>query len=152
MQSILEYRLLKGEEFTPIYYYDDIEMEQILARRECEFFVKNGVTYKQTSSAIEDQVNLIYVEVFEEAPFEIQPGQGGIQLEFREYNPRKNHPLLKVEQFSFHLNVLHKIGAVYHFIDDVEWERDSAEIDEDRMTYVLYLTPTGYVLEKGERA
>ena len=59
----LEYRLLKPDDtFVSIYHYQSIELEQILARRECEFFVKEGVTYKQTSSAVEDDIHIVYVK------------------------------------------------------------------------------------------
>ena len=69
--ATLEYRLKKGkDEFVPIYHYPDIDLEQILARRECEFFVKEGITYKQLSSAIEDHLFVIYLEVYEEDPLE----------------------------------------------------------------------------------
>lgn len=62
----LEYRLLKPDDtFVSIYHYQSIELEQILARRECEFFVKEGVTYKQTSSAVEDDIHIIYVKEHE---------------------------------------------------------------------------------------
>src|SRR6478752_1207274 len=65
----LEYRLLKPDDtFVSIYHYQSIELEQILARRECEFFVKEGVTYKQTSSAVEDDIHIIYVKEHEHGP------------------------------------------------------------------------------------
>ncbi|MED3825265.1 glutathionylspermidine synthase family protein [Priestia flexa] len=46
MESLLEYRLLKlNETYTSIYHYESIELEQVLARRECEFFVKEVLPY-----------------------------------------------------------------------------------------------------------
>ncbi|MEI5908379.1 hypothetical protein WAK64_15110 [Bacillus spongiae] len=151
MQPILEYRLLKAHEsFESLYYYNSIEFEEILARRECEFFVKDGITYQQTSSAIEANETIIYVKKYEQSEPDRIENEKAISLEYREFNARKDHPIIKKERHSFHLDVLHKIGAVYHYIEAVEWERDSAEIDEDRMTYVLYLTPTGFELKEGE--
>ncbi|WP_338449352.1 hypothetical protein R4Z09_24720 [Niallia oryzisoli] len=143
---VLEYRLRKGNDhYVPIYHYREIELEQILARRECEFFVKDGVTYKQLSSAIEDELFIIYVEIYEEGPPE--PAiltQDGILLEIREWNAIKGHPLIMSEYVTNHLDVLSTIGSVYTYHQWKEWERDSAEIDEDRKAYVLYVTPTGY--------
>ncbi|MGM0752805.1 MAG: hypothetical protein ACQET6_12840 [Bacillota bacterium] len=149
-QPVLEYRLRKGNDtYEAIYHYPDIELEQILARRECEFFVKEGVTYRQLSSAIEGNRFILYVEVYEEEPVKdpLFPPEGLI-LEIRELNSRSNHPILKVEHHDYHLDILSVIGSVYYYIDGVEWERDSAEIDEDRYVYILYVKATGYKLEE----
>ncbi|WP_335871898.1 hypothetical protein [Bacillus sp. 2205SS5-2] len=146
-RPILEYRLMKSHEnFEPLYHYEQIELEQILARRECEFFIKEGITYQQISSAIEDDITIIYVKKYEEDPFENVGTEEGIFLEYRELNNRKDHPLIKKEVHSWHLEILHVIGTVYHYLENMEWERDSAEIDEDRRTYVLYMKPTGFSL------
>ena len=151
--SVLEYRLWEGnEQYTPLYYYEKIDLEQILARRECEFFVKNGVTYKQVSAALEGDICVIYVKIFEEGPIESVhlSSQGDLMLEIRELNALKNHPLVKTLHFERHIDILSVIGATYTFVDECEWLRDSTELDEDRMVYVLYGTSTGYVW-KGEK-
>jgi hypothetical protein len=149
---VLEYRLLKGKEIEALYFYENIEIEQIIARRECEFFVKQGITYKQTSSALEGSLFIIYVEEYEKG--EIlnvdQASSHSLKLEIREYAPAQDHPILKVEYFQNHLDVFCVIGSVYTYLEDVEWERDSAEIDEDRRTYSLYVTKvTGNLSQKG---
>ncbi len=149
---ILEYRLQKSkDEFIPIYHYPNIELQQILARRECEFFIKEGITYKQLSSAIEDDLFVIYVEKYEEDPvLEPAPSQTGIELEIRELNARQDHPLILTRQAMDHLEVLSIVGSIYTYYNGREWERDSAEIDEDRKVYVLYVTPTGYKIPMSE--
>ncbi|MFC7686986.1 hypothetical protein [Ureibacillus sp. GCM10028918] len=146
--AMLEYRLHKGTNlYEPIYYYTTIELSQILARRECEFFIKEGKTYKQLSSSIEGNLFVIYVELFEEAPIEpVEHTERGIKLEIRELNGRQNYPLLSTEYVSNHLDILSIIGSVFTYLEKNEWERDSAEIDEDRGVYVLYVKPTGYLL------
>lgn len=147
-KPVLEYRLQKGKEhYVPIYHYPEIELEQILTRRECEFFVKGGVTYKQLSSAIEGDLFIIYLEIYEESPIEKEiPPQEGIRLEIRELNSIKDHPLITTEHLTNHMDILSMIGSVYTYYHEEEWERDSAEIDEDRQVYILYVTPTGYQL------
>ncbi|WP_071393627.1 hypothetical protein [Bacillus tuaregi] len=144
--AVLEYRLRKGnDQFVPIYHYPEIELEQILARRECEFFVKDGITYKQLSSAIEENLFIIYVEIYEEGPVDAAIlTEDGILLEVRELNSLKGYPLLTSEYLTDHLDVLSTLGSVYTYHQQQEWERDSAEIDEDRKAYVLYVTATGY--------
>lgn len=146
--AMLEYRLQKEKDkFEPIYYYTNIDLPQILTRRECEFFIKEGKTYQQLSSAIEDELFVIYVKSYEETPIDIkEPLYEGIKLEFRELNAYKNHPLITFEYMTNHLDILSVIGSIYTYIDGKEWERDSAEIDEDRGVYVLYVKPTGFTL------
>ena len=147
--AMLEYRLQKGtNSYEPIYYYSAIDLPQILARRECEFFIKEGKTYKQLSSSIEGNLFVIYVELFEEAPIEFEKqSEQGIKLEIRELNRLQYYPLLSTQYKSNHLEILSVIGSVYTYLEQNEWERDSAEIDEDRGVYVLYVAPTGYLLE-----
>ncbi|MCA1054908.1 hypothetical protein LCM10_07900 [Rossellomorea aquimaris] len=152
-RPILEYRLLKGMNgFEPIFHYPDIELGQILARRECEFFVKEGITYKQRSSAKEGNLFLIYVDTYEEEPVTdpLFPPPG-LLLEIRELDQRKNHPILKQETYEDHLDILSVIGSVYIYIDGHEYERDSAEIDEDRSVYILYVKATGETLKEEAR-
>lgn len=147
----LEYRLYKGlHSFEPLFHYDSIELDQIITRRECEFFVKDGITYQQTSSAIEGNLHLIYVKKVEESEKEKEVFNlnGKLTLEIREFNLRENHPIIQKHEFDQHLEILSQIGSVYLYIDQMEWERDSAEIDEDRLVYVLYMIKTGYKLEE----
>ncbi|WP_110114733.1 hypothetical protein [Bacillus sp. CGMCC 1.16541] len=150
-QLVLEYRLLKGnDEYVPLYHYEHIELEQILARRECEFYVKEGVTYKQRSSAIEENLHIIYVDEYEHSPKEEEDPEShhSIKVEVRELNTRKDHPALTTKYMRTHLEVLSFIGAVYTYVNRKEWERDSAEMDEDRRVYVLYVTETGFTFDQ----
>ncbi|MET1014080.1 MAG: hypothetical protein ABWX61_06175, partial [Paenisporosarcina sp.] len=114
-----------------------------------ELFVKDGVTYQQTSSAIEGNLHLIYVKKVEESEKEKEVFNlnGKLTLEIREFNLRENHPIIQKLEFDRHIEILSQIGSVYLYIDQKEWERDSAEIDEDRLVYVLYMIKTGYTLE-----
>lgn len=148
--AMLEYRLQRNsDKFEPIFYYSHIDLPQILARRECEFFIKEGKTFKQLSSAIEGKLFVIYVELYEEAPIEMEKDiHTGIKLEYRELNASNNHPLITFEYMKNHLDILSIVGSIYTYIEEEEWERDSAEIDEDRGVYVLYVKSTGYLFEK----
>lgn len=150
MTNSLEYRLNKGtNSFEPLFHYEEIEIDQILARRECEFFVKEGIVYKQTSSAIEGNLHVIYVAKHDQGEMEKEEFNlnGTMKLEMREFRERTDFPLLKTLEFERHIDILANLGSVYHYLDGHEWERDSAEIDEDRRVYVLYLIKTGYKME-----
>ena len=150
MADSLEYRVNNGtDSYEPIYHYEYIELDQILARRECDFFVKEGVVYKQTSSAIEGSWHIIYVEKHESGEQEKEEFNlnGTLKLEMRRFTERGDYTLLKTLEFERHIDILSHIGAGYHYIEGTEWEKDSAEIDEDRRVYVLYLVETGYKME-----
>jgi hypothetical protein len=145
----LEYRLLLDDEhYELLYFYERIDLEQIITRRECEFFVKDGVTYKQLSSAVEHEQFVIYVEKYSEGIKEDEENHHGLILEVRELNEQTHHPLITTLKLDTHLEVMSYIGSSFTYFQGKEWLRDSAEIDEDRKVYVLYVTPTGLILEQ----
>ncbi|WP_214829525.1 hypothetical protein [Exiguobacterium algae] len=146
---VLEYRLYKNElAFEPLYHYTSLGLDEVLARRECEFFVKDGMTYKQRSSALEgDQYFLIYVDRYTEGPAD-KKETDEIKVEIRTLDDRFDNPLLEAYYVDRHLDALAMLGSQYVYVAGKEYERDSAETDEDRGVYVLYVTPTGYELEE----
>jgi hypothetical protein len=145
----LEYRLLLDhEKYKLLYFYENIDLEQIITRRECEFFVKDGVTYKQLSSALEKEVFIIYVEKYCDGIKEDEVDDNRLLLEVREINANENYPLITTLKLYTHLEVMSYIGSSFTYFHGKEWLRDSAEIDEDRKLYVLYVTPTGLILEQ----
>jgi hypothetical protein len=144
----LEYRLLLDDErYELLYFYENIDLEQIITRRECEFFVKEGVTYRQLSSALENDTFAIYVEKYEQGEKEDEVNGHGLLLEVRELNAEKNHPVITTLELHSHLEVMVYIGNSFTYFQGKEWLRDCAEIDEDRKLYVLYVTATGLILE-----
>jgi hypothetical protein len=147
----LEYRLWLGEEnYRLLYFYESIDLPQIITRRECEFFVKEGVTYRQVSSALEHDTFVIYVEEYEQGRKEAEVGSNGLRLEVRELDAENGHPLIATLELPSHLDVMAYIGSSFTYFHGKEWLRDSAEIDEDRKVYVLYVTATGLVMGEGE--
>jgi hypothetical protein len=144
----LEYRLLLDDErYELLYFYENIDLEQIITRRECEFFVKEGVTYRQLSSALENDTFAIYVEKYEQGVKEDEVNGHGLLLEVRELNAEKNHPVITTLELHSHLEVMVYIGNSFTYFQGKEWLRDCAGIDEDRKLYVLYVTATGLILE-----
>ena len=144
----LEYRLWLGEEnYRLLYFYESIDLPQIITRRECEFFVKDGVTYRQVSSALECDTFVIYVEEYERGRKEAEVESNGLRLEVRELDAENGHPVIATLELPSHLDVMAYIGNSFTYFHGKEWLRDSSEIDEDRKAYVLYVTATGFVIE-----
>ncbi|MBB3869369.1 hypothetical protein HNR78_002262 [Parageobacillus toebii NBRC 107807] len=151
MVNRLEYRLWLGEEnYRLLYFYESIDLPQIIARRECEFFVKEGVAYQQVSSALEHDTFVIYVEEYERGPKEAEVDSNDLLLEVRELDAENGHPVIATLELPSSLDVMAYIGNSFTYFQGKEWLRDSSEIDEDRKVYVLYVTATGFVMEEGE--
>jgi hypothetical protein len=144
----LEYRLLDElEEYPVLYYYDFIKPEEIAARFACDFFIKEGIVYEKTSCAIELGVKVIYVKVAEnEAVLPFNPcsrvGMGFIVLELREYGETETYPLIQIVECPNLLDLLLYLQSDFITAGGVEYEKSSAEIDEERHVYVLYLKKT----------
>lgn len=146
--SILEYRLNdETRNFPAIYHYTDISKHEIYCRRRCDYFIKEGVIYRKTSSLLEEDIFVIYVEKdLEEELFSHAPVYKQITLEIRLYNDEVS-PLLYTYDLKTHENAFDFIGNDLLQIGRNEYEVTAAEIDEDRSTYVLYVKETGYKFE-----
>lgn len=146
----LEYRLLdETRGFPLLYYYDFIDKDEVALRFACDYLVKEGVVYEKTSCAIEPRTYVIYVRTAEdEQAFaggtELPGYRGGIRIELREYKPATAHyPIVHEFRFDEDDDALLLLQSDYVEWDGAEWEKTSAEVDEDRKVYVYYAVRTG---------
>ncbi|TVY08762.1 hypothetical protein [Paenibacillus cremeus] len=148
--SRLEYRLYaEGSETYPLlYYYDRIGKDEVLLRFACDYFIKDGRVYEKTSCAVEASCYVIYVQEAEDE--RVMPLWGtpkgfsrrAITMELREYQEgTADYPLIRTFSFPDPQEALLHLQANYLMVGDTEWCRTSAEIDEDRETYVFYAVP-----------
>ncbi|MCV9884340.1 hypothetical protein [Metabacillus halosaccharovorans] len=140
----LEYRLNDERNHYPaIYHYSFSDPYEIFCRRLCDFFIKEKKVYKRTSSSLEDEYYVIYVEEeTDEYVFEQAESYTHVSLEVRKYNEYSVSPLIFTYNLYSHEEALSLIGNDYLWIEEEEYEKISAEIDEDRSTYVLYMVRT----------
>lgn len=147
----LEYRSF-GEDrsaFPLLYYYDRIDPEEIALRFACDYFIKEGRVYETTSSALEPELNVIYVqEAAGERALSDALAEGrrrdekGIRIELRQYSEdRSRYPVVHVFRPSDRVTALLYLQAHFVTAGGIEWERTSTEIDEDREVYVVYAVP-----------
>lgn len=139
----LEYRLVE-DGFPGLFHYTDISKEEIGVRFSCDYFIKNQVVYEKTSTALEDDLFVIYVERSATEiphPFHLTEGAlGSVLLEIREVNDDlEDYPIIKVLEIPDLLTLLLYLQSNYINLNHREWEKTSAEIDEDRFVYVLYV-------------
>ncbi|EMT53277.1 MULTISPECIES: hypothetical protein [Brevibacillus] len=145
----LEYRLLDEEKDYPVlYYYDGIDKDEISLRFACDYLVKGHVVFEKTSCATEPGCYVIYVRYSaeEQAVDYVDTAAarwGSIQIELREYKEGTNvYPLIHTYSFKDDDDVLLLLQSDYITLNGREWEKTSAEVDEDRRVYVYYARPS----------
>ncbi|MGM7723249.1 hypothetical protein [Metabacillus sp. Hm71] len=138
----LEYRLNDEQKNYPaLYHYEFSEPTEIFCRRLCDYFIKDQKVYHKTSASLEKEYYVIYVELDEEeAIIEHAKSYTHVTLEVRDYKEYSVSPLIHTYDLYSHEEALSLIGNDFLWIDEQEYRKISAEIDEDRSTYVLYTT------------
>lgn len=143
----LEYRWAKPEQNDPVLYaYDGISPEEISTRFVCDYFVKDHHVYEQLRCATgSGGVTAIFVrEAEDEEAYNpevvTQPDWKGIRLEVREFREKAAYyPVLQTLHLSRQSEVRLYLQANQVFLKGQVWVKTSAEIDEDRRVYVLYV-------------
>lgn len=142
----LEYRLLSEVEGYPIlYYYENIDYSEIAARLACDYFVKDAVTYEKTSGAREITTYIIYVKKAEVQDNSLpQPPNTSniLRLELRQFLENSSYyPEVAVFEPKNNLDALLYLQSDFLYWLGQEWQKTSAELDEDRKVYIVYATP-----------
>lgn len=144
IQSMVYY-IQSGTSFIPFYEYSTstINQDEIYARQLCEFFIKDGREYELYSNEMSgDEEVLIIQEKGAATKFtneKVYPH--GIHLEIRQYRTIGEMTLLHTFELQTHWD------AIRYLLKDVievpgygNMVRDSAELDEDRKCYCIYVT------------
>jgi hypothetical protein len=142
----LEYRLLDATEQYPVLYcYQDIDETEIAARFVCDYFVKDTVLYERQSCATELLTWAIYVKKVEETFWHnsnIQAKRKNIRIEVRHFSEEaEEYPLLFTYEVKSSKEALLYLQSDFFMWSGAEWQRTSAELDEDRLVYVIYAQP-----------
>ncbi|MCP8970807.1 RNA helicase [Ectobacillus ponti] len=147
----LTYYVLRADaSYQPIYTYPagSIDPDEIYARQLCDYLVIQDRQYQLVSNEMEKQEEVLVVEDLGPAvrtdaePFY----KDGVHIEFREYQAPSQTPLLYALVCNPYKRP-HWEAVRYLLKDYVDIpavglrKRDSAEIDEDRRCYVIYVEP-----------
>lgn len=145
----LEYRLLDEAKGYPVlFYYDPIDKDEVSLRFACDYLVKGHVVYEKTSCAIEPGTYVIYVKPSKEEQavdymHTAAARWNSIQVELREYRENTSlYPLIHTFSFKDDDDALLHLQSDYLLYNGREWQKTSAEVDEDRCLYVYYAQPT----------
>lgn len=144
----LEYRLLDAiEQYPVLYCYQDIDETEIAARFVCDYFVKDTVLYERQSCATELLTWVIYVKKVEEEVLcyasNSQAARKNIRIEVRHFSEEaEEYPLLFTYEVKSNKEALLYLQSDFFRWSGAEWEKTSAELDEDRLVYVIYAKPS----------
>lgn len=145
----LEYRLLdEANGFPLLFYYDHIDKDEVSLRFACDYLVKGHIVYEKTSCAIEPNCYVIYVKrsTEEQAVDYVHHAAkrwGSIQIELRHFKEgTADYPLVHTYYFKDDDDALLHLQSDYLLLNGMEWEKTSAEVDEDRHVYIYYAQPT----------
>ena len=144
----LEYRLFdEANEFPTLYYYENIPKNEVMMRFACDYFVKEMTVYEKTSCAIEADAHVIYVREADDEHAGLNEStlstRQGIVMEVRHFNEEARHyPAVHAYDFADVRDAILHLYSNFLYLDGAEWEKTSAEIDEDRKVYVIYAQPT----------
>ncbi|MFX3625607.1 MAG: RNA helicase [Ectobacillus sp.] len=151
----LTYYILREEDtYEPFYTYKEgtIDPNEVFARQLCDYFVVNKKQYRLLSNEMEGNKEMLIVEELGTAVTlndEHYYENSGVRIEFREYESPSSMPLLYTMEFNqfgrAHWEAMRYLLKDYITIPNVGLrKRDSAEIDEDRRCYVIYVTADTY--------
>ncbi|PWK08445.1 hypothetical protein C7459_11598 [Tumebacillus permanentifrigoris] len=143
----MEYRLFdEGKQFPVQYFYDRIGKPEIAMRMTCDYFVKAGQIFEKTSVAIDGGTYVIYVQpaVEEHVVDPKQKADGKtIRIELRQFQEdAAYYPVIHKYEFRDEMEALLHMQSNFLYLYGKEWEKTSAEIDEDRNVYVWYAKAT----------
>lgn len=142
----LTYYIEKQENYEPFLTYkipENMHNDEKYARQLCEFFVSGGMEYELQSNEMKGSEEILVVkELGQVRRFAEEPSYKGrgIFLEFRTYNKTGDMPILHVQALNSHWDVMrYLLKDVVDIPGKGQYLRDSAEIDEDRAVYVVYV-------------
>jgi hypothetical protein len=145
MIQSLVYYIKSGTSFEPFYEYlaANINQDEIYARQLCEYFTKDGKEYELYSNEMsEGEEVLVLQEKGSAVKFSNEKVYNeGIHLEVRQYRNIGEMTLLHTFHLESHWEVIrYLLKDIIDIPGHGQMARDSAEIDEDRKCYVIYVT------------
>jgi hypothetical protein len=136
-EMVLEYRLDDGRNYPALWYYNHLNMIELVARMTCEYFIKDNKTYTVTGTRKEPGVTVIYLkEDFTSNEFEKHYSHIGFEL--KEVLAAGRYHTIESRELFTHDEALELFHCDVIIVNDREFHLDSRELDEDRKCYVYY--------------
>ncbi|MFC4077439.1 hypothetical protein [Salinithrix halophila] len=145
----LEYRLHDSSRSFPLLFiYDDIDSEEISNRLVCDWFVKEDRVFEKVATAVSPTECILFVKEAEEEEVIsrerlTRPVWEGLRLEVREYvEGAVYYRVVEILHFDCSADLRLYLQCDCFYLQEREWKKLSAEIDENRRVFVLYAQPT----------
>lgn len=142
--DLLEYRLDDSEmNYPTIYHLKGITSAEINARKLCRFFVHNDTAFEMSYTALEEDCHVIYVKKHKHE----EGYDGGINyegllgIEVRKATEIGRREVIHYFDCPTHSDILGFATSDIIYIDSIEYQHTCFELDQDRMTYVMYVRP-----------
>lgn len=148
--ATLEYRLDEPKQDYPVLFtYEDIDEEEISTRFICNYFVTEDWVYERTVTAFGDRGPIIFVRLADDeqvwdAEGIPHPTWKGIRLEIRQFSEDASYyPVLETLHCQTQAQLRLYLQGEILYRSGREWRKTSAEVDENRKVFVLYVqSPT----------
>jgi hypothetical protein len=133
------------QQYEEVFHYpsETISQDEIYARQLCEYFVKEGKQFKLMSNEMEGETEILLIKEDGAADtFRDEATYSGseIHIEFRKYQRLGDMSLLSSLKVDTHWDVIRFLLKDLVEIPGAGMRvRDSAEMDEDRKVYVIYV-------------
>jgi hypothetical protein len=142
----LTYYIETADGYEPFLTYkipENMHNDEKYARQLCEFFISGQKEYELQSNEMSGKEEILVVK--ERGPVkrfadETSYKGRGIFIEFRQYHDEGDMPVIHLQAFNSHWDVIrYLLKDVIEIPGKGQFLRDSAEIDEDRAVYVIYV-------------
>ncbi|PTM56678.1 hypothetical protein [Desmospora activa] len=144
--ATLEYRLDEPERDHPVLLtYEDIDEDEISTRFICDYLVTEDRVYERTVTASGDRGFIIFVRLADDEqvwdPDGIpHPTWTGIRLEIRQFSEdAAYYPVLETLHCQTQTELRLYLQGEILYRGGKEWRKTSAEVDENRKVFVLYV-------------
>ncbi|MDR6225591.1 hypothetical protein [Desmospora profundinema] len=144
--ATLEYRLDEPDRDHPVLFtYEEIDEEEISTRFVCDYFVTEDRVYEQTATAFGDKGPIIFVrQADDEQVWDAEgiphPMWKGIRLEIRRFSEEAQfYPVIEIIQCRTQAELRLYLQGEILYRGGRQWRKTSAEVDENRKVYVLYV-------------
>lgn len=133
----LHYRMNdEGMDYPTFYHFKQLSLMEILTRKACDYLVLEGMTYKKTSDAFEQDAHVMYYSYNHDFAAIPDDGRRDDRIEFRDYHSKE---LLHIHSENDYEELFAILYNDYIVFDGEEKMRMAVVLDEDRHCFVMYI-------------
>lgn len=133
----LEYRLDNDSDYPALWYYEQMNAAELVARMTCEYLIKEQKTFVTTETRVDRGVAVIYVKQ-KEHDYTLEGNYSFIGFEIKCILSDGHYETIEARDIYSHEEALIFLHCDIILVKGREFQLDSRELDEDRNCYVFY--------------